>query len=153
MIDPFHEAREALNLTKREYTSVSSLNVMAAYATNQVCENAVRALWQISMGIPFPHEEFTPFHKPAAYVRHLGIESYYSDQTQAFIRKLEGFALDEARYEGTQAYIDHTKPSAEYRGKELIDGSERFLEETEQLAKREEVLSKIREFKRKRKTK
>ena len=151
MIDPFHEAREALNLAKREYTSVNSLNVMAAYSINQACENAVRALWQISTGIPFPHEEFRPFHKPAAYLSHLGIEPYYSEQTQAFLGKLAGFALDEARYEGTQAYMDHTKPSAGYRGKELIIGAERFLTETEQLAKREDVLSIIRECDKKRK--
>jgi len=47
--------------------------------------------------------------------------------------------------------MDHTKPSAGYRGKELIIGAERFLTETEQLAKREDVLSIIREFDKKRK--
>ena len=47
--------------------------------------------------------------------------------------------------------MDHTKPSAGYRGKELIIGAERFLTETEQLAKREDVLSISREFDKKRK--
>lgn len=152
MTDPFHEAHEALNLAKREDTSVSSLSVMAAYAVNQACENAVRALWQLSTGSSFPHEEFRPFHKPAAYVRGLGIEVYYSPEMQAFLKKLEGFALDEARYEGTQAYKDHTKLSAQYRGKELIEGTERFIRETEELSKRQDVLAAIREFDKQRKT-
>ncbi|MGH7381076.1 MAG: hypothetical protein ACREKR_02465 [Candidatus Methylomirabilales bacterium] len=152
MTDPFHEAREALNLAKREYTSVNSLNVMATYTVNQACENAVRALWQLSTGSAFPHEEFRPFHKPAAYVRGLGIEVYYSAETQAFLKKLEGFGLDEARYEGTQAYKDHTKPSAQYRGNELIARTERFIRETEELSKRQDVLAAIRASDKHRKT-
>ena len=144
MTDPFHEAKEALSVAKREHAAVSSLNVMAAYTTNQACENAVRTLCQIAIGSPLPHKEFKPFHKPAVYVRRIGIESEYSEKTQVFLGKLDGFALDDARYESTQAYKEHTKSSAQHRGKELIEGTERFLLETIELSKKEEVLSIIR---------
>ena len=144
MTDPFHEAKEALSVAKREYAAVSSLSVMAANAANQACENAVRTLCQIAIGSPLPHQDFKPYHKPAAYVLRIGIESEYSEKMQAFLGKLNGFALDDARYESTQAYKEHTKSSAQQRGKELIEGTERFLLETIDLSKKEEVLSIIR---------
>lgn len=146
MKNPFHEAREALNVAKREFMAVNSLSVVAAYATNQACENSVRALWQVAIKEPFPHEYFKPFHKPASYVQQLGLEQYYSAPSKEFLAKLHGYALDDARYEGTQAYKDHTKPIAISRGQELIKGTERFIAETEQLATNEEVLRAIQDF-------
>src|SRR5438874_12120013 len=127
MKDPFHEARVAFDSAERTFIAVNSLSVMDAYATNQACENSVRALWQIATGRPFPYDRFKPFHKPASYVRQIGLEQYYSDPSKEFLAKLEGYALDEARYENTQAYKDYTKPTAVHRGKELIEGTEQFI--------------------------
>jgi len=146
MKDPFHEAKVALNGAKRAFMEVNSLSVMDAYATNQACENSVRTIWQIATGEPFPHDQFKPFHRPASYIRRIGLEKYYSNRSKVFLAKLDGYALDEARYENTQAYKDHTKPTAGYRGSELIKGTERFIEETEQLATKEEVLQTIQDF-------
>ena len=153
MKDPFHEAKEALNVAKRGFIEVNSLSVVAAYATNQACENSVRALWQIATGEPFPHKHFKPFHKPTSYVQRLGLETYYSASSKEFLDKLHGYALDEARYESTQAYKDHTKPTAAYRGQELIKGTERFIAETEQLATEEKILRTIRSVNKKLKEK
>lgn len=143
----FHEAAEALNLAKRDYTAVSSLNAMAANAVNQACENAVRALWEMSTGIPFSQDHFTPYHKPAVYVRRMGIESYYSAETRTFLAKLDGWVLDDVRYWHTQPYKDHTKPSAHGRGKEIIDGASRFLVESESLSARKDVQEVICRYK------
>ena len=146
MKDPFHEAKEALNIARREYTSVSSLSVMAANATNQACENSIRSLWKVATGKPFPHDKFKPFHKPALDVEKLGIKKYYSEQSQHFLDKLTGYALDDARFEDTQAFIDHTKPKSTCRGVELINGTERFINESEQLSHNDDVLNRIRNF-------
>jgi hypothetical protein len=141
---PFREAREALNLVRREYTSVGSLNVMAANAANQACENSLRSLYEVATGQPFPYEEFKPFHKAELIADRLGIKEHYSKESQLFLQQLTGYALDDARFEGTQAYIDHTKASAQNRAKDILKGSERFVEESEQLSKNEEVLNVIR---------
>jgi len=50
------------------------------------------------------------------------------------------------RYEETQAYKDHTKPAAANRGKVLLEGAERFIVETEQLAKNKEVRRTLKTF-------
>jgi len=120
---------------------------MAANAVNQACENAVRALWEMSTGIPFSQDHFTPYHKPAVYVRRMGIESYYSAETRTFLAKLDGWVLDDVRYWHTQPYKDHTKPSAHGRGKEIIDGASRFLVESESLSARKDVQEVICRYK------
>ncbi len=147
MNNGFHEAAEALNLAKRDCTAVSSLNAMAANAVNHACENAVRALWEISTCTPFPQDHFMPHHKPAVYVRRMGIESCYSAETRTFLAKLDGWALDDVRYWHTQPYKDHTKLSAHGRDKEIIDGASRFLAESENLSARNDVQEAIRRYK------
>ncbi len=146
MNDPFHEAKVALAFAKLERVQVNSVSACSAYTINQACENTFRTLYQIATGEPFPHEAFKPFHKPASYVRRTGLVLRYSTDTREFIDKLNGYALDEVRYEETQAYKDHTKPTAANRGKVLIDGAERFIAETEQLAKKEEVRRMLKNF-------
>lgn len=149
MSDPFHEAKEALRTAVREFTSVGSLNTTAAYAANQACENSFRALWGIATEDPFPYEQFQPHHKVSFWVQTAGLYSSYSPESQTFLDKLGGWALDEVRHVGTQAYIDHTKASATYRGREVVRGTQRFLEETEALAQKPEVLEILRFYQRK----
>ena len=146
MHDPFHEAKTALAPAKLEWMQVSSVSACSAYAINHACETSFRTLCQISTGESFPHGAFNPFHKPASYVQRTGLVLRYSTTTREFIDKLNGSALDEVRYEGTQAYKDHTKPAAVNRGKVLIEGAERFIAETEQLAKKEEVRRMLKNF-------
>ena len=111
MSDPFHEAKVALADAKLGWVQANSVSASSAYTINHACENAFRALYQVSTGEPFPHEAFKPFHKPASYMQRTGLVLHYSTDTRAFIDKLNGSALDEVRYEGTQAYKDHTKPA------------------------------------------
>jgi hypothetical protein len=146
MIDPFHEAREALQTAVREFTSVDSLNTTATYATNQACENSFRVLWDIATGGPFPYEQFQPHHKVSVWAHTVGIYASYSPESQIFLDKLEGWALDQVRHIGTQAYIDHIKPTAAYRGREIIRGTQRFVEETEALARKPEVLEMLKSY-------
>jgi len=88
--DPFLEAKEALDVAERQYSSVGSLNVMAANATNQACENSLRALYQIATGQSFPHQDFKPFHKPEVIADKLGVKGFHSEQSQAFLKKIDG---------------------------------------------------------------
>lgn len=148
MKDPFHEAKEAFQTAAREFTSVGSLNTTAAYAANQACENSFRALWDIATGEPFPYEQFEPYHKTTTWVRRAGIYPSYSQESQNFLDKLEGWALDQVRHVGTQAYVDHTKPTAEYRSREIVRGTQWFVEETETLAQRPDVLETLRQYQR-----
>jgi hypothetical protein len=147
MTDPFHEAKEALDLSKREYTSVGSLSGVAAYSINQACENSIRTLWEIATGDQFPHDKFTPFHKPTAYVRRMGLFSYYSSETQSFLNMIEGLALDGVRYENTQAYKDYTNPKNKTKGKALINGTENFINETIELSRNPDVLNLVGKLK------
>ena len=146
MNDPFHEAKVALADAKFGWVQANSVSACSAYTINHACESAFRALYQISTGDPFPHESFKPSHKPASYVQQTGLILHYSTETRGFISKLSGYALDRVRYEGTQAYKDHTKPTAANRGPILIEGTGRFIAETEQLAKNKEVRRKIKTF-------
>ena len=149
MQDLFHEAKEALELAKREYTSVGSLSTIAAYSTNQACENSVRAIWKFATGNQFPHKDFKPFHKPTNYIKQIGLYSCYSNKTQNFLEKLTGYALDDARYDNTQAYITHTNPKNKNRGQELIEGTSRFINETEHLMGNTKAVEAIRNYERK----
>ena len=143
MNDPFHEAKEAFNTGYKYYTSVGSLNAMAAYSMNQACENAVRALWIIATGEPFPYAKFKPLHKPAKYVEHFGLHPLYSTETRLFLSKLTGFALDDVRYEESQAFRNHTKEISGNRAKEIVVGTEKFLRETEKLSSDHSALELI----------
>lgn len=152
MNKPFHESEEIINMCKREWTSVSSLNVMAGNSLNHACETAIRDLWEIATKETFPKEEFKPFHKPLSYLKKIGIFENYSENSQSFLEKLNGYALDEARYSETQAYKDYTNPKSKNKGIELINETDNFVNETINLSTNEEILDKIKEFNSKRKT-
>ena len=134
MKDYFHEAHVAMNLAQLEYATTNSLSALGAHSTNHICEIAVREIWEKATGDIFPHDYFKPFHKPVVYIKRMGLWPYYSPQTQGFMGKQHGMALDEVRYENTQAYRDHTNPKSRMRGKELIAGTLAVLEETEKFA-------------------
>ena len=150
MRDPFHEAKVALEFAKLGWVQANSVSACSAYVISQACEDSFRTLYQISTEKPFPHKEFKPFHKPASYIRQTGLVLHYSVNTRKFLDKLTGYALDKVRYESTQAYKDHTSPAAANRGRILIEGAERFIAETEQLAEDEEARRTIRNFDKKR---
>lgn len=142
---PFHEAWECLGTARREFTSVSSLNMAATYAVVAGCENAIRGLYEEATGEVFPHQAFkNEEHKPAALVRAVGAFAFYSPGTQQFLTKYEGANLADVRYEKTQAYRDHVKAKAAPRSEELVEGGEQFVRETEALAARPEVLDAVR---------
>jgi len=141
--DIFHEAKEALDVAEQRYTSVGSLNVIAANAVNQACENSLRALYEAATGMPFPYERFRPFHKPELIANSLGITRFYSEKSQNFLKRLTGYALDDARFEGSQAYIDHTKGTSAGRSNQLIIDGKTFLLESEKLSTDIEVIKTI----------
>ena len=147
---PFHEAWEWIGTAKREYTSISSLNVAGTYAVVAGCETAIRNLYEVATDEPFPYEVFkSEEHNPAALVRAVGTFEFYTPTMRQFLLKYEGANLAEVRYERTQAYRDHRKPKAAGRAKELVAGGEQSVRETEAPAARPDVLQAVRAHRRK----
>jgi len=140
--DPFHEAKQALKSVVREYTEINSLTVGTAYIGQHACELAVRGLWHIAVGTPFPYADASA-HSPNRWVTDLGVRGYYSPETQTFLYTLTGYGLHEARYGQGQAYVDHVKPTAQGRAKIIVEGVSRMLLETEALAQRPDILEVI----------
>lgn len=143
-VDPFHEAKQTLERARREYTSINSLIAATAFHPVHACDLALRALYTVATEEPFPHENFKPWYQPLRLTEGLGLTAYYSSETQEFLRKVQGYAQDAARYEGTQAYMNYTKPKAAGRAKELVNGAERFITETQSLANLSVVLETVR---------
>ncbi|MCZ6546862.1 MAG: hypothetical protein O6837_01920 [Deltaproteobacteria bacterium] len=146
--DPFHEAQEAVQTAEREYTATGSINAATAYTVVHAAETAVRELYTVATGTDFPHDKFEPSHVPETLVTNLGLAVFYSPESQTFLGKLTGYAPQNVRYENTRAYQLHTDPKAAGRGKDLVDGITRFVEETENLAKNPAALKAIRSAKR-----
>lgn len=143
-VDPFHEAKQTLESARREYSSVSSLTAASAFLPVHACDQALRALYSMATDEPFPHSRFKPFHQPFSLAKDLGLTLYYCSRTQTFLKKLQGYAQDEARYEGTQAFKGYTGAKSAGRAKELLDGAERFITETQSLAGLPMALNTIR---------
>jgi hypothetical protein len=141
--DPFHEAKIAIGTVERELTAVSTINIHVANIANQACESAVRGLYKSATGNDFPYHDFQPCHVVESVVTKLGVKAFYSPESQRFMGRLTGWAPQEARYESTQAYKNHTKPSTSNRGQELLSGVTKFVGETESLAKRSDVVSTV----------
>lgn len=142
--DPFHEAKQALNSARVEYSAVGSLSLASALTPVHACDLAIRELYTLATGALFPYDRFVPQHQPGRLVEALAIRSYYSNESQRFLDKLQGYALHDARYEGTQPYKDYTNPKSAGKAKEVIDGAERFIRETESLANNHAVLDTTR---------
>jgi hypothetical protein len=143
MTNSFREAKEALATAEREWTSVGSLNAAAAQAPLVACEAAVEGLWRAARGTSFPYQIYSR-HKPGEWITRLGIQQCYSSDTQTFLKRLDSYALDKVRYEATSSFQQHTSASALERGKELITGTRRFIEETEMLSSDPSVLNTLR---------
>ena len=141
--DPFHEAKEALQTVQREYSATNSINAATAYVVVHAAETAVRNLYTFATSGSFPYYKFT-HHAPEQLVTSLGLAPFYSPKMQTFLGKLTGYAPQDVRYESTRAFQDHTDPKTAGRGKELVDGVTRFVEETETLAANPAVLQAIR---------
>ena len=143
-LDPFHEATLTLESARREYTAVGSLTAASAFLPVHACDQALRTLYTVATGGPFPHDRFEPWHQPFGLAEDLGLTSYYSSRTQAFLKKLQGYAQDCARYEGTQAYKSYTSPKSAGRAKVLLEGAKRFITEIQSLAVLSAVLHTVR---------
>lgn len=119
---------------RREFTTCNSINAATTFAVVHACETAVRELYGVAVGSPFPHEDFRPNHVPESLATRLGIISFYSQESRSFLSRLTGFALQDVRYEGTRAFQQHTAKESAGRGRELLDGATHLIDETEKLA-------------------
>jgi len=145
MKDIFHEPKATIATLKREFTAVSSLNVTTAFSATVACEEAVRVLYRESTGSEFPYQhQLYPRHKPGQWIMSLGIEGHYSSETQAFLKKLDGYSLDKARYSGTEAFGQHTSEGAANRSRGIVVGTELFVTETEQLCQEPKVAALLK---------
>jgi len=143
----FHESEDIISMCMREWTSISSLGVMPANALNHACEMAIQGIWDTATGVPFPKDDFKPYHKPLSCLKKIGVLEDYSEKSQTFLEQLNGMALDEARYVDTQAYKVYTNPKSAMKGVRLIEGTETFISETKELSRNERVLERIRIYK------
>ena len=148
MSKPFHEPKYVLNCAKIEYTATSSLGLYSAFAPVHACDLALRKLYGVATGAPFPYEKFQPFHQPSRLVDSLGIRNEYSSSSQAFLDRLQGYAMQEVRYEGTRAYLNYTSPHSKDLAGELIHYAEQFIQETEAISGKPYVLNIIRKHQR-----
>lgn len=142
--DPFHESKQTIESAVREYSAIGSLTAETAFHPVRACEQALRELYTVATGATFPHDRFKPSHQPFGLAEDLGLITHYSSQTQVFLKKLQGYAQHVARYEGTQAYKSYTGPKAAGRAKELLEGAEYFITETQSLAGLPAVLDTVR---------
>jgi hypothetical protein len=142
--DIFHEAKQALNSAKIEFSQVGSLSLVSAFTPVHACDLAVRELYTLATNSSFPHDSYKPYHKPGILVDKLGIKFAYSTESQKYLDQLNGYAQEEARYNGTQAYKNYTNPKSIDRAGKLINGAERFIKETENLSHNQQILDVIR---------
>jgi len=143
MKDIFHEPKTTVATLKREFTAVSSLNVTTAFTATVACEETVRVLYHESMGSEFPYQAY-PRHKPGQWISSLGIAGHYSAETQAFLKQLDGYSLDKARYPGTVPFEQYTSERAANRSRDIVAGTERFVTETERLYQAPEVVALLK---------
>ena len=144
--DPFRESRQGHDSLRRLYTDCSSLNAHTIGIAPRACDSALRTLYTIATGEPFPHEHFYPWHDPLGLARKLGIADRYSARTQAFAGRMQGWALPEVEY-GGQPFQNHTSPKAKDRAGEVVNGVGRFIDETAAFQNDDEVLTIIRTHK------
>jgi hypothetical protein len=143
MPDPFHEPKSVLASLRREYTEVGSLNSVAAFGALVACEGTVGALYREATGKSFPYKNHTQ-HKPGRWVNSLGVGEYYSSETLQFLTKLDSYALEKARYEGTPAYCQYISESASEHSRVIVEGTERFINETQRLTTAPEIVKRLR---------
>ena len=132
--DPFREPRQGAMTLRREYTDCSSLNMHTVPIAPRTCEHALRVAYTLSTSEVFPHPEFKPYHDPAGLASKMGVLTFYTPKTQAFLNRMQGWALADVEY-GGQPFVQYTKPGTSNRAGEIVNGVERFLDETEALVK------------------
>jgi hypothetical protein len=72
----------------------------------------------------------------------MGMLSFYPPKTQAFLGRMQGWALANVEYGGTP-YEEYTKPGVGNRAGEIVNGVSLFLDETEGLVKDPTFLAAI----------
>jgi hypothetical protein len=107
------------------------------FTASLACEAAIKGIWGQVTDSDFPYRN----HKPSRWVDIFGISSYYTPETRRFLEKFGSWASEQIRFESTQAYRDHIKPSARGRGQLVVLGVARFIDETEQLSSNPDVVS------------
>jgi hypothetical protein len=142
--DYFNEARRALDGVKHEFAAVSSVNATAIYGVPHACELALRGLYSAATGQVFPQDKFKPYHQPEVLAGKLSVTSYYSSQSQSFLKELTGRALSDARYPGSDAHDKYTNATSGTISYYLIEQADKFVEETSQLSKNVDVLNVVR---------
>lgn len=141
MTDPLNEPKQVLTTLKREYTAVGSLNTHVAFSALGAVEGSLSAAHRVATGTELPYQKLGT-HKPGQWITALGISSYYSPESQAFAARIDSFALDRARYESNAAFRNYV--SAPGRSGELVQGTERFVAETEALLTNQSFLNALR---------
>ena len=144
--DPFHETKENLQTVQREYTATNSINAATAYTIAHTAETAVRNFFTFATGANFPYGQF-PHHVPEKIVAELGLLQFYSPEMKVFLAKMTGYALQDVRFENTQAFKHHTDVKAIGRGKYLVDGLTQFVEETVELQNNAGALQRLKSWK------
>jgi hypothetical protein len=130
--DRFSEPRQGLKTLRDVYTACNSLNAHTVVIAPRVCEHAQRVAYEIATGEEFPHPNFEPYHDPAGLARKMGTLEFYSPRTQAFLGRMQGWALAEVEY-GGKPYEEYTKPGVGHRAGEIVNGVSSFLAEMEAL--------------------
>ena len=142
MTDPFHEPKIALESLRRELTAVNSLSAAVAPGAVTACEQTVGVLYQAATGQPLPYQPFAR-HKPGHWIVKLGVNSFYTAETQGFLAALDGYSLDKVRFPNEAAFRQYTNaPTA--RATEIVAGVERFIVESEQLLTSSPFLLQVR---------
>jgi len=141
MTDPLNEPKQVLTTLKREYTAVGSLNTHVAFDALGAVEGSLLAAYRVATGKELPYQKLGT-HKPGQWMTALGVNSYYSAESQTFATRVDSFVLDKARYESNPAFRNYV--NAPGRSAELVQGTERFVFETEALLTDQTFLYAIR---------
>lgn len=142
MNDPFHEPKVALETLRRELTAVNSLGAAIVPTALTACEQTMGVLCESATGRPFPYQRQTR-HKPGQWITAMGVNSFYSQGTQRFLKALDGYALDRVRYPSNDAHRQYiSAPSG--RANAIVDGVARFIEESETLISSPPFLVQLR---------
>lgn len=142
MSDPFHEPKITLDALRRELTAVNSLGAAIVPAALSACEQAIGVLCEAATEQPFPYQRHTR-HKPGQWITALGVNRFYSPETQRFLTALDGYALDKVRYPSETAHRQYMNAPLE-RANEIVDGTARFIEESEKLFSSSPFLFQLR---------
>ena len=93
---------------------------------------------------PFPYQSKSfPRHKPGQWLTFLGVNSFYSHDTQRFLTAFGGYSFDKVRFPGERAFKQYTNAPRE-RAEEIVAGFGRFISESEALLNSYPFLSQMK---------